>query len=71
MLELDFGLQGSDEQRIYASPNYITLGGAPINETFNDLEVYNTDKIFEVHAYCMLDKVIAFDETSGSFFSEY
>ena len=36
-----------------------------------DIASYNAANIFEVRAYCMFDKVIAFDETSGSIRSEY
>jgi len=70
-LELDFGQQGSDEIRSDACPNYVSSGGNLIPSTFDDVELYNPANIFEVRAYCMFDKVIAFDETSGSIRSEY
>ena len=71
LLELDFGSQGSDTQRIHACPNYVDATGAARLGTFDDVELYNAGQIFEVRAYCMFDKVIAFDETSRSIRSEY
>ena len=33
--------------------------------SFDNVEVYNAADSFELRAYCMIDSVIAFDETSG------
>ena len=68
VLEMDFGPSAVE---IYASPHYVDSAA---NERDADVDEYNTyvaGEIFEVRAYCMFDKVIAFDETSGSIRSEY
>ena len=65
---MDFGAQGSDTQRV---PNYVDVNGVIHAAAFDDVEEYDPAVIFEVRAYCMFDKVIAFDETSGSIRSEY
>ena len=71
VLEMDFGAQGSNTVTTQVSPNYIDSNGFAWGAVFDDVEVYKADDIFEVRAYCMFDKVIAFDETSGSIRSEY
>ena len=71
MLEMDFGAQGSDEREVYTSPNFIDSTGAAHAAETDNVELYAVAEIFEVRAYCMFDKVIAFDETSGSIRSEY
>ena len=71
VLELDFGGQGSQTQTIQVSPNYYDVNGAFRVAATEDIDTYNAANIFEVRAYCMFDKVIAFDETSGSIRSEY
>jgi len=71
VLELDFGGQGSQTQTIQVSPNYYDVQGLFRAADEEDVDTYNAANIFEVRAYCMFDKVIAFDETSGSIRSEY
>jgi len=69
--ELDFGSQGSNIQTIQIAPNYVDSTGAVRAGLAEDVPLYDATQIFEVCAYCMFDKVIAFDETSGSIRSEY
>ena len=71
VLELDFGGQGSDIHTINVSPNNMDTNGTFRAAATEDIALYNAANIFEVRAYCMFDKVIAFDETSGSICSEY
>jgi hypothetical protein len=71
VLEMDFGAQGSDEKEVYVSPNYTDSTGTNQDAETDNVEMYAAAEIFEVRAYCMFDKVIAFDETSGSIRSEY
>ena len=66
-----FGAQDSNTQAIYACPNYITSNGNPVVRTADAVDLYPATQIHEVRAYCMFDKVIAFNETSGSIRSEY
>ena len=70
VLKMDFGAQGSDTQRIQVAPSYADVNGAKCNGAFDDVELYNPAVIFEVCAYCKFDKVIIFNETSGSIRSE-
>ena len=71
VLEMDFGAQGCDTQQVQVSPNYVDSNGVVRAAAVDDVELYDPAVIFEVRAYCMFDKVIAFDETSGSIRSEY
>ena len=71
VLEMDFGGQGSHTQTVHVSPNYVDVNGVVRPAVTEDVATYNAANIFEVRAYCMFDKVIAFDETSGSIRSEY
>ena len=48
VLEKDFGAQGSNTQRIYASPNYVSSAGLLVNGTFDIVELYDATQIFEV-----------------------
>ena len=68
---MDFGSQGSNIQTIQIAPNYIDVNGVARAGLTEDVPMYDATQIFEVRAYCMFDKVIAFDETSGSIRSEY
>ena len=71
VLEMDFGAQGSDEREMYVSPNFVDSTGNVEDAETDNVDLYAVAEIFEVRAYCMFDKVIAFDETSGSIRSEY
>ena len=68
VLEMDFG---PSEVDIYASPHYLDSGAVERDADVDEYNTYTAAEIFEVRAYCMFDKVIAFDETSGSIRSEY
>ena len=71
VLEMDFGPQGSNIQTIQVSPQYLDVNLQLRAGLSEDVPLYDANQIFEVRAYCMFDKVIAFDETSGSIRSEY
>ena len=71
VLELDFGAQGSHIQTTPVAPNYVDSTNVIRAGQLDDILVYDAAQIFELRAYCMFDKVIAFDETSGSIRSEY
>ena len=68
---MDFGSQDFNIQNIQIAPNYVDVTGTIRAGIAEDVPLYDATQIFEVRAYCMFDKVIAFDETSGSIRSEY
>ena len=71
VLELDFGSQGSNILTRYSAPSYVDVTGTARAAVGDNVDLYQTDEIHELRAYCMFNKVIAFDETSGSIRSEY
>ena len=62
VLELEFA------QTNLATP---VPGNNPANADTSQPRLYNTAHTYELRTYIMYDKVIAFDETSGSIRSEY
>ena len=76
VLERDFGSVGSNIVNYPCAPAYTTQAPAPgapaaVAAVTEAVSTYVLADIFELRAYCMFDKVIAFDETSGSIRSEY
>ena len=68
VLEMDCG---SSEVEIYSAPHDLDSTATECDANVDVYNTYTAGKISEVWAYCMFDKVIAFDETSGLIRSEY